>query len=784
MAASSANAPKLTKEQVAKAFSTWGYTPDERDLSWWTTQGANAYTKLVSNLKARKELDDNRIKDRAKQAAAERDMQNSFKETVAGPEKGQTVVSTVGGKTKLYPMGGYSLVKFSDNPTVWLADFNNKELRPFLSENAFNTSYPNPEEAMKSVVVLDPSEHIQQGGAFSDFELLPNEYGIAEQGQMKDKEFRLNNLKNRYGQPELPVDTVISGLTNFSQFLGALKNNPNSGVDPAFIEKIKNDKDLGALYGMAMIYGGYNFDDVYKDIKKRELTEKGDTQYQNMKFIDDKMTKDKYLSTPEGQASSKNMLFSVPPEFSAVDPGLFNLSVFKLPPEAFKKLNPTLDITDKSFKADAEKIQSSFHDILMQKLTAQTEEDKAVADSSWNRFKSELEDAYNIKLSNNAIQAWDQIQNITQKGREAGISGSGIEAENIDDYLKSVRRQNDIERKSKLSTEETEAQKYYSSFASPEQVKQLMEEDKAKGLPREQWRVTKWGLLPSQEMIDSLDINTLKQKFPGVPEEQLQAYRNEIIDENGLARSTLYGNYEKNKRVVATGEKPMEEAFSESKQDFQTRKLYEKNLAEEEKAAKEFTKATAEDMFSSADAGTPKEKAQETTPTTAEATQKEPSGYSNISSLYPGGMPSGAQKTPQEQQKPASWTPSDSKKVKIPGPSQLGGYTNIEKNPTPGALDLWGVPKQAQNPAVTPQVKTKASPTNTQQPIKKTPVPVSKPSIPVKKPVSPVKPPVAPAQKTPLYTPAVNQSKNQSLYTPATPQKSPFGGDYPRSSFG
>lgn len=778
--AASANTPKLTRDQVAKAFSLYGYTPDERDLTWWGTQDASTYAKLISNLKARRDSDDAKLVERAKAAAAQKNInaQNSGVSSQSNqPDPSTTVVSTIGGTKKLYPLGDYSLVKFTDSPTVFLVDFKNKQLRPFLSQEAFNTSYQNPEDANKAIITLDPSEHTRTGGALSDFQLLPYEYGISNFGQMKQMDINTNNIKNYYGQKEMTPDQAMVGIGNLSQFLGSLKNNPKSGIDSSFIDKISSDPNLGSFYANAILYGGYTFDDVYKDIKKRELADKGDTQYQNMKFIDDSMPKSQYLNTNEGQAASKNMLFQVPQEFSGVNPSLFSLSVFQLPPEAFKQLNPAIDITSPQYKADLEKIQSSFHDILLQKIGAQTEEDKAVADSNWDKFKTELEDSYNIKLSNNVMQAWNQIQQITQNARTGGISGSGIEAEGIDDYLKSVRQQNEVERKNKLSQEESKAQSYYSSFASPDQIKQLMEEDQAKGLPRDQWRVTKWGLLPSQETLDALDINTLKQKFPDVPEEQLQSYRNQIIDENGLVRSTLYGNYEKNKAQILTGQLPMEQAMTQSKQEYQQQQLINRNLEAEKKAEQEFTKQTAEDMFSQPGAGvaqTPKETAPATTTTPPTTTTTPSSTTGNIKDIYPGGtIPSKTLTGPVStvsaqdvfnQNKAAKttpttpWRPKDTNKVPIPGPSQIKNFTNVEKNPN--GIDMWGIPKQA------------------------TPV-APKPAVTVKP--TAVKTPAAP--KTSIktqYQSLSNSVPNQSqpLFSPYTPPKTPTGGDYSRTPIG
>src|ERR1035437_745826 len=168
--AGSTEAPKLTKDQVEHAFSTFGYTPSNRDALWWSTQ--DDFGKLVADLKGRRDEEDNIIKDKLKKEADQRDREIQQKEMLDSahqkasnpsssdgkggpPDANGNVTSTLGGQSKTYAMGNYSLVKFAGSSAVFWADHTNNTLRPFLSQQAFDTSFSNPEEANKAIVTMD-----------------------------------------------------------------------------------------------------------------------------------------------------------------------------------------------------------------------------------------------------------------------------------------------------------------------------------------------------------------------------------------------------------------------------------------------------------------------------------------------------------------------------------------------------------------------------------------------------------------------------------------------------
>jgi hypothetical protein len=52
-----------------------------------------------------------------------------------------------------------------------------------------------------------------------------------------------------------------------------------------------------AKYIGAMAYGGYSLNDVYSDIKRKDLISKGDQSLANTQVIDPSLTKQQYLNT-------------------------------------------------------------------------------------------------------------------------------------------------------------------------------------------------------------------------------------------------------------------------------------------------------------------------------------------------------------------------------------------------------------------------------------------------------------------------------------------------------
>lgn len=338
-------------------------------------------------------------------------------------------------------------------------------------------------------------------------------------------------------------DTRSSELeARTNSVLSAALSATGTGVSSSFIDTIRNNKDLIATYLTALAYGDYTLSDIFRDIKRRELVSQGQTQYENIQLISPELERNQYVATNDGRTAHNIPVFkNFTPTFSGVDPSIFSLPIFDAGFDPmFKKLVPILDPTSPEFKAEKEKIKSVYHDILLAQSNAATEQQKAIADYEFRKFNEYLQQTYNITLSNNAQEAWKQIETIGGTYAQGGIYQSGLKNEAVDDYLRSARRQDATVRDKYAKDRENAEANFFIQKASPEEIKRLIDEDIAKGLPRSEWRATKWGLVPSQENLDKLSVATLMATYPDLSEEDAKRYRESILDQYGNYRSTLY----------------------------------------------------------------------------------------------------------------------------------------------------------------------------------------------------------------------------------------------------
>ena len=319
-------------------------------------------------------------------------------------------------------------------------------------------------------------------------------------------------------------------------------------IDPNFITKIASDPALVAFYVNALTYGGYQMGDILNDIKRRELISKNDPNASSMKpIIDPEKDRATYLSTADGQQSQIETGKYIP-TFNFQ--GLLNPEILKyganMPDSLTKTLVPPFDPNSAEGKALIDQIKSTYYDLTTAQLQATTEQDKAITDYNYKQYKDQIEKQYGVILSNDATQAWKQIDNLENTFASRGIEGSGLMNEAVDQSLTATRRYDQYARQSKLTQEESQQAQEYLTSATPQQIQSLIEEDKAKGLPPEKWRATLWGLIPSTDVANQYSMETLRQKFPNKTDAELQEMRNVVLDENGNYRSTLYNNYYQN----------------------------------------------------------------------------------------------------------------------------------------------------------------------------------------------------------------------------------------------
>jgi hypothetical protein len=212
-----------------------------------------------------------------------------------------------------------------------------------------------------------------------------------------------------------------------------------------------------------------------------------------------------------------------------------NLTVYNLPDEAFKQLTPQLVPGTPEYQAAMDKLSTAYFDVLQQQINASTQQEQEAANYNWQNLKNTLETNLNVSLSDDAFQAWDQVQSMRNQYNQQGIEGSGIQNEAIDAYLAKARRSDAAIRSDGQTKEDASMQDYYTKFATPEQIKALVASDpeKAKG----------WGLLPSDEIRNNMSAAALKAKYPTMSDADIQKNIASVLDENGNYRSSLYQKY-------------------------------------------------------------------------------------------------------------------------------------------------------------------------------------------------------------------------------------------------
>jgi hypothetical protein len=403
--------------------------------------------------------------------------------------------------------------------------------------------------------------------------ILSNEY-YTKDGSARQLDYSNAQLSTRYGHP---VNQEME-QTMYSALKGVFNMLETAGVDKSMINTIKKSDDLMAFYVSAMAYGGYSIGDIYSDVKKREL---GITNISPISATADKAS---YASTKDYQKASADTRIAPPVEMAGMNSDQLDLPVYQLPDEAFKTLVPILDYDSKEFKDAMASVETSYYDLLEQQLKASTQQEKAIADYNYQEWKKDVERNFGIALSDNALEAWNQIQQINTQGSQAGIFNSGIQNESIDSYLRQVRNQDQRARDEKLTAEERQQMSYFVTAATSDQIKDLINTDPEKA--------RRWGLIPSDEVKNALSLSELKKKYPNAKEEDLAQYISILLDENGNYRSQIY-----QKQMGTLGDLNPETAsmnnltgIQTGKETFQTGEALRKELQKEEDAYMTFTK--------------------------------------------------------------------------------------------------------------------------------------------------------------------------------------------------
>lgn len=463
---------------------------------------------------------------------------------------------------------------YDDTTTVWRFDVKNKTYTPFSSiaalENAYGAFWSEIQSKYLNTLSVNDLNTPEWGGNGA-FKFLTRDQGYQEDGRLPGGEGIEAAFDAKYGQTENP-DVQKDALFGVDGMLKFFRDNSGGQVSAATIDEVLKDNSILSLYTNAIAYGGYTFIDMARDLKRRELIKQGRTELKNTVIISPTMTRDQYYSTPEGQAVLGNSALAIPPQIGGIDMSLFDFSIFKIPQEAFEILVPPLPLpTTPEFRALMDEIKSAYHDVAIKQLEANTDTQKAVAEYDWNRFKEEMAKKFHIELSNDAGEAWSQIESIGQTMTGRGLTDSGLQQEIVDKMLQERRKIDERMREEQVTEKELKDREYYVNYASPEEINNFIASNRN--------LADKWGLIPSAETKQWFTKENLKTLYPDLQDWEIERYIDAILDKSGNYRSQLYQNLMSNKLNLLAG-----------KETLQAGKLEEKKSQEEEKAYEEYTK--------------------------------------------------------------------------------------------------------------------------------------------------------------------------------------------------
>lgn len=342
-----------------------------------------------------------------------------------------------------------------------------------------------------------------------------------------------NNTSNDFASnPQIQANTILNSEIKIAEGGGNLSQ--------SFIDNnITNNPELMAKYIGALAYGGYTPVDVYKDILRQQMVANGNKTLENVQIISPDKSRNDYYNTPEGKAASMNSSIVVPQQIGSLATNQLNLPIYNLPADATKELVPMLDVNSQDFKDAVANVKSAYYDVMQLQNNAKTETEKAQADASYNAMKSRIENIFHITLSNNSNQAWGQINNLDQTYAQNNLSNSGLQNNATDDMLHNARLMNQNFRTNVGAYQDQVEMSHAISALTPDQVNALTPEQRSR-----------YGLTPSQDILNALNMDTLKAKYPNVDPATLQQYRDSIIDQNGNYRSSIYQANQQGKQSI------------------------------------------------------------------------------------------------------------------------------------------------------------------------------------------------------------------------------------------
>jgi len=381
--------------------------------------------------------------------------------------------------------------------------------------------------------------------------VVPGVSGISGNGTMNIKE----SIRWRYGMPKNQEAEEAAGKVMRNIFDDLITKYDPKFTEDMFLNAFGN-KENYATYATALAYGGYSIVDVYYDIMAHNKRVNGDPAYANYKGIKGQKNStlwrqgDEYKKITTGEYAIPKSNIDIP-GFRMGDWDLPIMQIAANHPEMFKKglMAAKLNPEDPDVIAAIEAIETPMSDVINQMMESDNKEEMITAKENWKTVKAEAERVLGKQLSNNAIEAWNEVQSTKVSYSQRGIPNSGLFNEAMDMGLKAKRRTDEEARIQKLNDEEKQLREHLLNYGDANSIKNFVAKygiEKAK----------QWGLVLDNEENSFWNMEEMKKRYPHSTEEDLLNMRNAfVIDVDGTSfkRGITPRNY-LSKRITANDE--------------------------------------------------------------------------------------------------------------------------------------------------------------------------------------------------------------------------------------
>lgn len=288
----------------------------------------------------------------------------------------------------------------------------------------------------------------------------------------------------------------------------------------------------------AAAYGGYSLGDVYREMVSSDLA-LSDPSYADVHSIDPLIPARSYRGSDAWAAAQQDPRLKIDTALLGTVANYQDSSLMSLGDEFFSEIVPTIDWSIQANRDEAAKLPSVFYDLQMAVAEAADENARKLAESNFRDFIDYTNRRYGLKLSYNARDAWNGLQQIFGAMRGRNLQGSGMEQESQDRYLAGKREEDALTREDKAVVTDDRLKSYLLNEAPGSEVARLVgemdAEDRAKGLPEDQYRSSKWGLKIGGDFSGMISYDALKAKFPEWSDEKIRAVRDTFVAETGSA---------------------------------------------------------------------------------------------------------------------------------------------------------------------------------------------------------------------------------------------------------